>query len=602
MTSLKELAGERIIVGDGATGTVLHKRLPKGASIDLVAIEHPDALLKLHMEYIQAGSMVIQTHTFGSSRPKLAKVGAGEMFEKINHRAVKLAREAREITGKDVLIAGSIGSIFRVFDENGMGTDAFVEQALIFDERGCDLIMLETFTTLEELSSAVKAISAVTSLPIIAQLTVPDEWSPSPEGSRHYLLERLLEFGVDFVGLNCGAGPDEYLEILDEWGWVGNHRIILQPNAGVPVRKDGRLLYPEATPDYFAFFAKKAAEMGIGFIGGCCGTDPGHIKAIADAVKDIRPSLQRIETREIIFTRQEEEIVSATSGFIEKIKDGKFVTVIQIDPPKGTNVADFIKLARMFKESGKVAACDLNANPLGRVHFDSLWLASLIERETGLETIPHVTPRDASLMGLESQLLGAWFSGIKNLLIITGDPSQMGDYPGAYDVYQADSIGLLKTIKRMNQGMDWFGSRIGDPPSFVTGVAVNPGAEDRKREIERFRMKIDAGAQFAMSQVFFSWDVWKSFWKDYGSDSPIPVLIGVWPLTSYRLALRIHNEIPGVDVPESLLEKLETAGSHARELGWDFARKLYEESREYASGAYLVAPYKRGETILELID
>jgi methionine synthase / methylenetetrahydrofolate reductase(NADPH) len=602
MKSIRELADERIIVGDGATGTVLHRRLPRGSSIDLVALEHPEALQKLHVEYIQAGSMVIQTHTFGTSRLKLAKLGCEEIFEKVNSRAVKIARDAREMVGKDVLVAGSIGSIFRSLDEGGLTPDSFAEQAAIFDERGCDLIMLETFTTLGELKSAVIAVRKVTSLPIIAQLTVPDEWSPTPSGSRQQMLDQLLEIPADFVGLNCGTGPDEYLEILEEWDGISDHYVSMQPNAGVPVRKDGRLLYPQATPEYFAYFAQEAARYGVRFIGGCCGTDPSHIKAVADAVREIKPKAASGMVHAIPPEMAEEKIPEATSSFLAKIQSGEFVTVVQLDPPKGTNVGDLIELARTIKDHHEVSAVDLNANPLGRLHFDSLWLASQIEREVGIETIPHVTPRDASLMGLESQLLGAWNAGIRNLLVITGDPSQLGDYPGAWDVYQADSIGLVKTIRRLNQGVDWFGNPIGNPPSFVIGVAVNPGAEDRIREIEKLKNKIESGAQFAMSQVFFSWDVWESFWEDFGSRSPIPVLVGIWPLTSYRLAMRIANEIPGVNIPDDLLAKLESSGPGARELGWELAKKMYDESRKYASGAYLIAPYKRGETILQLID
>ncbi len=603
MHILKELAYKRIIVGDGATGTVLHNRLPKGVSLDLAIIEHPDELLKLYVEYIKAGAMVIQTHTFGTSKSKLERKNALDMFEELNSKAVKIAREARDVAGSDVFIAGSIGPSFRISDkEYKKKYEIYADQALILEERGCDFFMLETFSSIDKLSYAIHEIRKVSSLPIAAQLTISDEWSPTAEGSRRYILDDLLELPVLFVGINCGAGPDEYLEILEEWGSVDEHYIVVQPNAGVPSHKDGRFIYPAASPEYFEYFAKLAASHGVKYIGGCCGTTPEHIKAIAKAVKNISPKESKRVIEVVPPIEKEEEVVHVESGFLDMIESGEFTVIVQLDPPKGTNVQNLLELSRQIKANPKICAVDINANPLGRLHFDALWLAGIIEQEVGIDTIPHITPRDASLMGLESQLLGAWHSGVKNLLIITGDPSQKGDYPGASDVYQTDSVGLVKTINRLNHAKDWGGNRVGDPPSFVLGVAINPGADDRTREIEKFKQKIDAGAKFAMSQVFFSWDVWESFWTDYGEESPIPVLVGIWPLTSLRLAMRIHNEIPGINIHDSILKILENAGSSAREAGWEMAKELYNQSPKYASGVYLIAPYKRGESILHLID
>ncbi len=409
MSTLQELADKRIIVGDGATGTVLHNRLPKGVSLDLVIIEYPEELLKLHVEYINAGAMVIQTHTFGLSKAKLAQKNALDMFENLNSKAVKIAREARDIAGSDVLIAGSIGPSFRISDEEfEKKCENYGEQAVILEERGCDFFMLETFSSIDELSCAIDAIKQISSLQIVAQLTISDEWSPTPEGSRDYILKNLLELPVDFVGINCGAGPDEYLEILEEWGEVGEHNIIVQPNVGVPGRRDGRFIYPSAAPEYFEYFAKLAANHGVRYIGGCCGTKPEHTKAIAKAVKNISPSLSKRVIEIIPPIEKEEEFVEVKSGFLDVIESGKFTIVVQLDPPKGTNVDNLLGLARQIKANPKICAVDINANPLGRLHFDSVWLAGIIEQKVGIDTIPHITPRDASVMGLESQLLGAW--------------------------------------------------------------------------------------------------------------------------------------------------------------------------------------------------
>ena len=256
--------------------------------------------------------------------------------------------------------------------------------------------------------------------------------------------------------------------------------------------------------------------------------------------------------------------------------------------------------ARTFQESGLVHAVDINSNPMAHLHMDSLWMALLCERE-GIETIPHVTPRDASLMSLTGNLLGAWSQGIRNVLVITGDPSQHGDRPGSTDVYQTDSVGLVKVIRDLNAGKDAAGSPVGTPPNFLIGVAVNPNEPDLDREVERFRRKIDNGAHFAMTQVFFEWESWDRFLARYGEPLPIPVMIAIWPLTSHRLALRVHHEVPGIIVPESVLSRLEKAGGRAREEGFALARDLLAEARRRAEGVYVIAPFKSPITALELL-
>ncbi|MFH1515554.1 MAG: homocysteine S-methyltransferase family protein, partial [bacterium] len=416
MSAIEELLEKRIVIGDGAVGTILHQMLPRQAPLDLAAIQYKDELLKIHLGYIDAGANVIQAFTFGTSRPRLLQKNCEDKFEEVNAKAVKIAREARDISGRDVLIAGSIGPYFQPsHDHTEEMCEIFSEQAVILDERGCDLIMLETFPSIDELNCAIEAVSRVSSLPIIAQLTIPDEWSPHPTGTRDYVLKSLLNLPVLMVGLNCGAGPDEYLEILEEWGSIDEYKIAFQPNAGVPVRRDGRYLYPSTTPEYFGYFARKAVKYGIRYIGGCCGTTPDHIRAAAEAVKDIQPIIfvKTIEVKrpEVI----KEEYADAKSGFLESLQNNKFTTIVQLDPPKGTRIESILNVAQTISEHPDVCAVDINANPLGRLHFDSLWLAGIIEQQIGIETIPHITPRDSSLMGLESQLLGAWYSGVKNL-------------------------------------------------------------------------------------------------------------------------------------------------------------------------------------------
>jgi homocysteine S-methyltransferase len=289
-----------------------------------------------------------------------------------------------------------------------------------------------------------------------------------------------------------------------------------------------------------------------------------------------------------------------TSRLAEKLERGEFVISMQLDPPRGTDAEAIVEAARVFRDSGAVTAVDINSNPLAHVHMDALWMAVLCERE-GMETIPHVTPRDGSLMGITSSLLGAWSQGIQNLLVITGDPSQHGDRPGSTDVYQTDSVGLVKVVTELNAGRDIAGNVVGSPPNFLVGVAVNPNEPDLDREIERFRRKVENGARFAMTQVFFEWEAWDRFLARLGGAVPIPVLTAVWPLTSYRLALRVHNEVPGILVPGRVLARLEKAGSRARQEGFAMAREFLAEARRRAQGVYVIAPFKSPITALEVL-
>lgn len=580
---------------DGAMGTLLAQALPPTASVELAVLEHADRVLKFHTEYIQAGARIIQTHTFGANPYRLKQEGAEKRFENLNHQAVKLARTAREMLDKPIWIGGSIGPILSPLPED---LEGYAQQAQILEGAGCDLLILETFPSLELLKEALRRVKAVTRLPIFAEISLPDEWSPPPEGTHRTLLEALEALPALVVGINCGTGPEEYWEWVHDEGFQPKRPFSMLPNAGIPIRKNGRIYYPPSSPEYFASFAKEMAQAGVRCLGGCCGTTPDHIHAMAKVLKTIIPK-KRQQISPPVKAVEKPEKVTPTSTFFQALTKG-FTTVVQLDPPKGTSLDHLVQVAQAVRDSGKVTAVDVNANPLGRLHFDALFCSLFIQQKVGIETIPHVTPRDASIMGLESALLGAWYGGIRNLLIITGDPSQLGDYPSRYDVYQTDSVGLVEILKKLNEGYDWLGNPVGSPPSFVLGVAVNPGAEDIEKERVRFQAKVERGAQFAMSQVIYHWEVWERFWEPWGSP-PIPVLVGIWPLTSFRLALRIHYEIPGITIPLNLLEKLEKAGKDAGKIGWEVAYQLYDQAPHFAQGAYLIAPFKKGEKILDLL-
>jgi homocysteine S-methyltransferase len=337
-------------------------------------------------------------------------------------------------------------------------------------------------------------------------------------------------------------------------------------------------------------------------LGGCCGTTYGQIAAMASSIET--PSAKTADLRVLVPPPPEDRPSDEgrqVSGLAQRFEAGEFVVSMQVDPPKGAKTEMVLEACRAFRDSGRVHCVDVNSNAMARLHMDALWMSAQIE-SLGIETIAHYTPRDASLMGIEGNLLGAWNYGVRNVLVITGDPSMVGGEPGAVDVYQTDSIGMVNTITQLNEGRDCFGHAIGSPPNFFVGVAVNPNHENIDLEIERLHRKIDAGAKFAMTQVFFDWECWERFLDKLGGKCPIPVMVAVWPLTSFRLARRLHNEVPGIVVPEHVLKRLHDAGAGARKEGFALARQMLQEAPDRADGAYVIAPFKRPSAALQLFD
>jgi homocysteine S-methyltransferase len=599
---------DRVVVADGAMGSELLARVPPGSHLDLAPLEHPSEVLDIHISYIAAGAELIETATFAASRPRLERLQAGHEVEAVNSAGVKLAREAREISGRDCLVAGSIGPLAGVIDlDEPEGpaaiTRAHAEQAAILAGRGADLIVLETFFRLEELLLAIEAVRGATDLPLIAMLTFPFEKLPESHPEIAAAVREL--FGCDLLtaGINCAPGPQGTLDVL-EYLKEPPGPLAVMPNAGSLVRREGRILLPPATPAYLGRFARGAVELGAALVGGCCGTGPEHIRAIAEAVEGLQPIHARRAgvAIEHPHARACPPHPRPTSSLAAKLAAGEFVRVVQLDPPRGTNSERIIEATRAIAASGHLDAVDVNSNPLARLRMDSLWLASEIQRESGIEAIPHITPRDASLMGLQSQLLGAWHAGIRNLLAISGDPSQLGDYPGVHDVYHVDIFELVRSVSRMAEGFDCAGNPVGEPPTFCLGVAVNPAADDLDHEVDRLRRKADAGAHFTMSQVFFSWEPWERLLDRCGGSLPVPGIVAVWPLPSFKLALRLHNEVPGIFVPDALLAKLEAAGPDASKIGRDLALEMLDEAPSRAAGVYLVAPFKNPAEVLHLLE
>jgi homocysteine S-methyltransferase len=602
---------DSVLIADGAMGSLLYESLGVQRCVDELNATRAEEVFRVHMAYLEAGAHIIETNTFGANRNKLSAFGLEERVTEFNHRGVKIAREAREAARHEVLIAGSIGPL-GVFRDAREATaenfkNIFREQAEALEERGVDLFVLETFGNPDELVAAIEAVRSFSQLPIVAEMTYSEEGSTFSGFRPKDAWARLHESGVQVIGANCSVGPQDHLRILQELAAVaGSFPMSAMPNVGFPQRAGDRVIYPKSSPEYFDLFAREAIVLGARILGGCCGTTPEHIKAMVQAVKGKHPSTG---ARAVTVVEAPAEVRPAAarepeSALWRKIQAQKFVISVEIDPPKGTSIDRVIEQVQNVMASKKVDAIDVNSGPLARVGMDALSLSGALEAR-GIETIPHLTTRDANLIGLQAMLLGAWaVGGVRNVLAVTGDPPSVGSYPESLGVYEVDAIGLVKVMAKLNQGQDWGGKNLGGATNFTIGVAVNPLAEDLDEELRRFRLKVEAGAHFAMTQPIFDPEHWEQFLERMGGKAPIPILVGLWPLSSYKQALRLHNEVPGIVIPEPLLTQLEAAGASAREHGFALARKMLSWAREARhlgiAGAYLIPPFKRYEEILDL--
>ncbi len=586
------------LVADGGMGSLVTAAVPRLRCAEEANVRAPEAVVSLHVGFINAGAELIEANTFGANRRKLAQHYLEDDLERINSAAIKLARDAREISGKPVLIAGSIGPLGETASSR-VRREVHAEQAGILEGRGADVLFVETFSDLQELEDAIEAVRSVSSLPVVALLTF-DETAETPAGvTAREAAELLATLDVAAFGANHGAGLLAALAALEQMR-TGDVPLAAMPNIGLASLAGGRVIYPHATPEYFAEFAAHARELGAMVIGGCCGTTPAEIAAIRSALEAERKPKARLEltARDLVVSLGEE---LRETGLATALRNGEWAVTVQLDPPLGGSSRGLVEVAQGLEESGLVGFVDVNDNATARAGMSSLIASATIERSTGLETIPHLTTRDASVMGLESMLLGAHSEGVRNVLAITGDPPEVGGHPGARGVYEIDSVGLVDLMTKLNHGEDVNGNPIDAPTAFFPGVAVNPTADDVGVELERFHAKVAAGARFAITQIVFDVAQFDRFTQELGGSWPIPVLIEIFPLTSYRLALRLHNEVPGIVVPDDLQRTLEQAGAKASEIGFARARELIEASRERAAGICLVAPFRQPIRVLELL-
>ena len=583
----ERLANGPVIVGDGGMGALVTSAVPRLRCPEEANLRAPDAVVSLHVGFINAGADLIEANSFGANRRKLAEHFLEDQLEAINSTAVKLARQARETVGRDVFIAGAIGPLGEAASAH-VRHELFSEQAAILEGRGADLFMVETFYDLEELVDAVEGIREVSALPIVALLTF-DEGAVTLAGvTAQEAAQRLAGLDISAIGANHGAGLLAALAALEDMD--GQKPLAALPNIGLASLAGGRVIFPHASPDYFAEFAAHARELGARIIGGCCGTTPVEIAAIRAAVEEERKPRTPLafEERELAAALGEEQ---RETGLGRALREGEWVVSVQLDPPLGGNISGLVELAQGLKDSGRVGFVDVNDNAGARAGMSAVIVSSVLERTAGIETIPHLTTRDYTVMGLEAVLFGAHAEGVRNILAVTGDPPEVGDYPGSRGVYEIDAIGLVELMARLNKGEDYNGRPIDAPTSFLIDV-----------ELDRYHRKIEAGAHFAMTQLVFDLKHLDRFFERFGGPSPIPVLVGICPIWSYRFALRLNNELPGIVVPDSLQEALREAGPDAPEVGMAYAKELYDAAREAAAGVYLVAPYRRPLNVLELIS
>ncbi len=606
MPDLRALLADGLVhVSDGAMGTLLYsKGIFLNVCYDELNIRQPDVIRDIHRDYVRAGAELIETNTFGANPVKLAHHGLAADTEAINEAAARLARDA---AGDRAAVVGAIGPLgirIEPFGETSVeeARAAFARQAAGLLAGGVDGFLLETFSDVEELRAAVDAIHGISDLPIIAQMTVGEDGRTQYGTAPSAFGPAIAAMGVDVIGVNCSVGPHGVLEAIEHLARVVTLPLSAMPNAGLPRDVEGRKMYM-ASPEYMATYARRMVEAGARIVGGCCGTTPEHIKAIVGFVQSAAPRHAHVTVAPAAAQGVPAVPLAERSRLGAKLAAGEFVTTVEIVPPKGVDPAPMYAQVRALKEAG-VDAVNVPDGPRAQSRMGALLSGILIEREVGLEAVVHYACRDRNLLGMLSDLLGAAAAGLRNLLIITGDPPKMGPYPDATAVFDIDAIGLTNLVSRLNHGLDPGGNAIGAPTRFVIGVGANPTAPDFEREMSRLAWKVDAGAEYAVTQPVFDLDQLDRF-LDRAAVHKIPIVAGIWPLVSLRNAEFLANEVPGVSVPLAVLERMRVASAQGREAGLaegvQIAREMLAAVRGRVQGAQIAAPLGRVPVVLEVL-
>lgn len=598
---------DRVRLFDGAMGTMLYQ---KGVYInqcfDEMALRSPDLVQEVHAAYVKAGAEILETNTFGATRFKLANYGLENQVAAINEKAARLARAA---AGERAMVAGAIGPLGIRLEPYGPTSleearAAYQEAAGALLEGGVDMFVLETFSDLAEMLQALAAVKAITTKPVICQMTVAEDGLTAYGTEPKAFVRALGKAGADVIGLNCSVGPATMLGVIEAMAEMTELKLSAQPNAGLPREVMGRQIYM-ASPEYMAKHAKRLIASGAKLIGGCCGTTPEHIRLMADAVRAQSPGRLQLSLAlpdEPVPAALDELPMGERSAFAKKLAEGAFVTSVEIVPPKGSDAKGLVASAKLLRQAG-VDAINVPDGPRAQSRMSAMAASLLIERE-GIEAVVHYCCRDRNLLGMQSDLLGAQALGIRNLLLITGDPPKMGPYPQATAVFDIDAIGLTNLVKRLNMGLDLGGNPVGSRTEFLMGVGVNPGAIDFEHELKRFKWKVEAGAQYAITQPVFDAEQLLHFLDAIEqAGCRIPIVAGIWPLTSYRNAEFMSNEVPGVVVPAAILERMRVATDAAagQAEGIAIAREMLAQVRHRIQGVQVSAPFGKVPLALDVL-
>ncbi len=589
------------LVCDGATGTALYERgIFVNRNFEEVCLNQPELVYQVHRDYLLAGAHILETNTYGANRIRLAKFGLAEKSRLINEKGVEIARRAADGAA---YICGSIGptgltpSQLRRIEDEVIAT--YAEQASILDEGGCDALIIETFRNPNEMRLAVTGARSVSKLPIIAQIAVTDEGEISDGTDPLELALEMAEWGVDVVGANC-SGPDEVFKVASRMA-ESKLPTCVMPNAGRPKRMEDRQIYM-ATPENFGVFARRMYKAGIKIIGGCCGTDPEYVKRIASASRMVSP--RRIELKQVEekVEHKQDPVPLAERSNLGKMLGERFVFSVEVNPATGLSTEKPINAARMLMKSG-ADFINIADGPRATVRMSNLALGLEMQRELDMEVLLHVCCRDRNLLGLQSFMLGSHVMGVRNVVVITGDPPKVGDYPDATGVYDVDSIGLLNIINGYNCGVDPAGKAMAERTRFVMATGAEPAAMDFEREMLRLGQKVEAGANLIMTQPIYDPHQMDRF-LEATAPLNVPVLVGILPLASYRNAEFIHNYIPGMSIPEDIRDRMKKSGKGeaARNEGIRIAMEALEGVRNRVAGAYIMPPLGRYEMAAQIIE
>jgi homocysteine S-methyltransferase len=612
MTKFADIFASRPVLADGAMGTVLYAR---GVFInrcyDELNLSDPGMILSIHEEYLQAGAEIIETNTFGANRFRLARHGLAGNVAQINAAGVKLARQAvdhlKDKQAGEAWVAGSVGPLgVRLEPLGKTGLDearaAFAEQIDALAEAGVDFIFIETMPALNEAREALAAAREVApDLPVLVMVTVDDESNCLDGSSPAQAAALLTEWGADAIGVNCSTGPATALTAIEAMRAATALPLAAMPNAGLPRSVEGRNIYL-CSPEYMAEFARKAITAGVQFVGGCCGTTPNHIRAMRSAMRaiDAQARVQVAGAAPALITETPPAPLAARSRIGSLIAQGSFVALVEIVPPRGISCTAEIEGARQLAQLG-VHAINVPDSPRASARMSAQSLCIQIQQHTGIETILHYTCRDRNLLSIQSDLLGASSIGLHNILCLTGDPPKLGNYPDATAVFDVDSIGLVNIVHRLNHGLDIGANAIGASTNFTIGVAANPGVPDIEQELRRFFYKVEAGAEYAITQPVFDLRLLEIFLKRIEGHR-IPVIAGIWPLTSLRNAEFMKNDLR-VSMPDEIMQRMARSGSPdaARREGLLIAQEMLEAVRPMVQGVQVSAPFGRYAAAAEVI-